>query len=92
MIDLTLARDDVESRRNLSVAWLDFKKAYDVVPHQWVKYLLAEVGAPEFVQRSVERVMRLWRADLEVMTEAGTARIKIQFPRGLFQGDALSQL
>ena len=38
------------------------------------------------------KVMRLWRTDLEVMTEAGTAQIRIQFQRGLFQGDALSPL
>ena len=82
----------MESRRNLSVAWLDFRKAYDVVPHQWVKDLLAAVRAPELVQRSVGKVMGLWRTDLEVMTEAGTARIGIQFRRGLFQGDALSPL
>ena len=92
MIDWTLARDAAENHRNLSVAWLDFRKAYDVVPHQWVKDLLAAVRAPELVQRSIGKVMRLWRTDLEVMTEAGTARIGIQFRRGLFQGDALSSL
>ena len=30
MIDWTLTRDAFESRRNLSVVWLDFKKAYDM--------------------------------------------------------------
>ena len=30
MIVWTLTRDAFESRRNLSVAWLDFKKAYDM--------------------------------------------------------------
>ena len=46
----------------------------------------------ETCTKTAAKVMRLWRTDLEVMTEAGTAQIRIQFRRGLFQGDALSPL
>ena len=40
-----------------------------------MKDLLVSVRAPELVQRSVRKVMGLWRTDLEVTTEAGTARM-----------------
>ena len=58
----------------------------------WVKDLLAAVSALKFVQISVGKVMKLRKIDMEVVTEHGTARIRVQFRRGLFQGDGLSPL
>jgi len=30
---------------NLSMAWIDYKKAYDMVPHSWILKCLEMVGA-----------------------------------------------
>ena len=63
-----------------------------MVPHEWLKDLLLAIQAPPLVRRTVQKVIRLWRTDLEVVTERGTERIRIRFLRGLFPGDALSPL
>ena len=31
-------------KKNLAVAWIDYKKAYDMVPHSWVVECLDMVG------------------------------------------------
>jgi hypothetical protein len=28
---------DAKVGKNLSMAWIDYKKAYDMVPHSWIK-------------------------------------------------------
>ena len=92
MIDWTVAKEAMEGKRDLSVAWLDFRKAYDMVPHEWHRVLLMTIQAPPLVRKTVQKLIRFWRTDLEVVTVRGTERIGIRFLRGLFQGDALSPL
>jgi hypothetical protein len=33
-----------EKRENLSIAWIDYQKAFDTVPHSWVEMSLELVG------------------------------------------------
>ena len=33
---------------NLSMVWIDYKKAYDVVPHLWIMECLNLMGVAEF--------------------------------------------
>jgi hypothetical protein len=33
-----------EKRENLSIAWIDYQKAFDTVPHSWVEKSLELVG------------------------------------------------
>ena len=34
-------------KQNLSVAWIDYKKAYDMMPHWWIIDYLETVGINE---------------------------------------------
>ena len=36
MIDGTVLKDCKKRHTNLSMAWIDYRKAYDFVPHSWV--------------------------------------------------------
>ena len=36
LIDETVLKDCKERHTNLSMAWIDYRKAYDLVPHSWV--------------------------------------------------------
>ena len=36
LIDMTVLKDSKKRRTNLSMAWIDYSKAYDLVPHSWV--------------------------------------------------------
>ena len=76
----------------MSVARIDFAKAYDVVPYPWVLRLLKVVRAPRIVRRAMKKVLRQWQTDLEVKAGGGVVRILVKFRRGLFPGDSLSPL
>ncbi len=36
LIDKLVLRDCKNTHTNLSMAWIDYRKAYDMVPHSWI--------------------------------------------------------
>ena len=46
-IDKTIMRKVKMRKQNLSVSWIDYKKAYDMVPHLWIIDCLEAVGINE---------------------------------------------
>ena len=36
-IDRTVIREVKSKKKNLAMAWIDYKNAYDMVPHSWIK-------------------------------------------------------
>ena len=42
---------EVESRnKNLAIVWIDYNKAYDMVPHSWIIECLDLVGVAENIK------------------------------------------
>ena len=35
-IDRAVIREVKSRKKNLAMAWIDYKKAYDMVPHSWI--------------------------------------------------------
>ena len=71
------------------MAWFDFKKAYDIVPHSWILHCLKMNKILDQIVQFIEKTMQTWRVDLT--TEGKTlAEVKIQ--GGKFQEYALSPL
>ena len=69
----------------LSLMW----KAYDMIPHSWLKKCLDMFSIAENIKTLIKNSMEQWRTDLMVNGEKlGRVRIK----RGIFQGDSLSPL
>ena len=92
-INSALAAKAKAERRDLSMVWLDFQKAFDRVPHKWIQTALRTIKAPREVRRAVRRVMPLWRTTLELHgPEEEVIRIPVNFKRGIYQGDTLSPL
>ncbi len=75
------------------MAWIDFRKAFDIVPHTWITACLEMVRAPEIVRRGLAKVMDKWATNLEIRPE-GSEMVQhlLRFRRGLYQGDLLSVL
>ena len=93
VVDMTLAKEAKLYKQDLSVAWIDFRKAFDVAPHTWITACLEMVRAPEIVKRRLAKVMGKWATNLEIRCEgSGTVRHLVRFRRGLYQGDSLSPL
>ena len=46
-IDKMIMREVKMRKRNLSMAWIDYRKAYDMVPHSWIIDCLETLGINE---------------------------------------------
>ncbi len=92
VIDGTIAEEAKKEKRDLSVAWVDYRKAYDLVPHRWITRALKATSAPRPVRVLVKKLMTMWATDLCVWTPNGPEKIPVDVKRGIFQGDSLSPL
>ena len=91
-IDRAVAQEAYATGRNLSVAWIDYQKAFDKVPHLWLKSMLRAIRAPVLVRRTMGKIMGLWKTGLQIPMRDGVVRETVSFKIGLYQGDSLSPL
>ena len=88
-IDQMIIKEVKMSNPNISMVWLDYNKAYDMVPHSWIIHFLETVGINEMIQRLLAESMKSWWIQL-TSGEENLADVNIR--RGIFQGDSLSPL
>ena len=88
-IDQHIQSESKTRRKNLAMAWIDYKKAYDMVPQIWIIHCLKMYKISHEVVNFIEQTMKTWRMEL---TEGGRRIAKTKIQRGIFQGDALSSL
>jgi len=75
------------------MAWIDYQKAFDRLPHSWIIKFLELNGIYNKVVSFTKKVMSYWKTRMRLHTEnklIETEGIKIQC--GIFQGDSLSPL
>ena len=48
----------------LGIAWIDYKKAYDMVPHPWIKKCLTVFGVEENIKGVLNESIEKWCTDL----------------------------
>ena len=89
LIDKMILADCKKRQKNLAMAWVDYKKAYDMVPHSWVAECLKMAQVPQNVTTFLQRSMRNWKTEL---TSCGASLGTVNIRRGIFQGDSLSPL
>jgi len=92
MIDSMVTREAVARHRDLSVAWIDYQKAYDRVPHEWLSWMLSAMKAPFSVQYTLDHLRKKWSSVFCVGFGSGAVATELEYRRGLFQGDSLSPL
>ena len=88
-IDQLIMREIKMRKQNLSMVWIDYKKAYDVVPHSWIIDCLETVGINEKIRRLLTESMKSSRVEL-TSGEENLGEVNIR--RGIFQGGSLSPL
>ena len=93
LIDRSVCQDATYYKRNLSMAWVDYRKAFDSTSHQLIIHLLTCMGVHRSVTVTIQRLMETWRTRLAIR-EAGRERMSdyITYHRGVYQGDSLSPL
>ena len=71
------------------MTWIDYKKAYDVVPHSWIIECLDLFRVAENIKSLLVNSMEKWK----VMLCSGNSELgEVEIKRGIFQEDSLSPL
>ena len=78
---------------NLSTAWIDYKKAFDSVPHEWILKATELYKISPIISNFLRISMTKWQkrvllSHINVTLKSDLIKIK----RGIFQGDSLSPL
>ena len=72
------------------MAWIDYKKAYDMVPQSWIiNYHKMYKISHEIINFIEKKNMKNWRVEL---TAVGKSFAETKIQKGIFQGYALSPL
>ena len=88
-IDRAVIKEVKSRNKNLAMAWIDYKKVYDMVPHSWIIECLDLFGVAESIKNLLVNSMETWKVMLcSRSSELGEVEIKC----GIFQEDSLSPL
>ena len=71
------------------MAWIDFRKAYDMIPHSWILKTLELVETARNIIELLRRGMQSWRT---VLFSGENKLGKVNIKRDIFQEDSLSPL
>ena len=86
LIDKTILKDCRKRRTNLAMAWIDYRKAYDFVPHSWILECLDVLGIADNVRSFLEKIMKKWKL---LLNSNGSDLCRVDVNRGIFQRDNL---
>lgn len=93
VVDYILTKQARKKLRNISIAWIDYRKAFDSVPHTWLVKVLELHGISGPVVNLLKYLMTTWRTSLLLWSESGAVESEeIWIRRGIFQGDTLSPI
>ena len=89
IIDKAIPKNCRGRLSNLSMAWTDYRKAYDMVPYSWILECRRMVGVAQNIITLIENSMANWKT---VLTSNQQVLWTVDIKRGIFQGDSLSPL
>ena len=93
LINKSVFEDAFRRRRNLSMCFIDYAKAYDSVPHKWILEILAIYKINSIILSFLAHSMSMWHTNMSLYHENGVLCVNdIMIKRGIFQGDTLSPL
>ena len=91
IIDSVVMEQAHKDNRNLYIAYIDYRNAFDSVPHSWLIRVLQIYKIDPQIINSLQQLMKKWTATLQV--KAKNLRIMsdpIRIQQGKYQGDSLS--
>ena len=89
LIDKAVQEDAQFGRKNLSCTWIDVKKAFDSINHNWLKFCLQIHSIPTKIAQFISNTIKHWKITLEVKTAVSKEYIgPIQLKQGILQGDS----
>ena len=72
MLDQTIVSDSQDQKqRPISLAWIDYAKAFESVPHGYIEWSLKAVKIPTSVEKFVKSLLESWRVRNEAKDSRG---------------------
>lgn len=63
-IDKMLMKEVKQRKKNVTMAWVDYEEAYDMVPHSWLEECFEIFGIADNVKRLLSNTMKTRRTEL----------------------------
>ena len=79
-IDRAVIKDVKSRNKNLAMPWIDYKKAYDIVPYSWIIECLDLFGVAENIKSLLVNSMEKWK----VILCSGNSELREVFSRRFF--------
>jgi hypothetical protein len=93
LISKALLQECKRRKKNLCMAWIDYQKAFDRVPHSRISKSCELIGINNKIISFTKKIMSHWRTRMRIHTENKLIEMEeIEIHRGIFQGDSLSPL
>ena len=84
-----IVKDCKRRLTSLTVAWIDYRKAYDMVTHNWIQKCMEMFGVAVHVISFVNTSVKQWNKELTASNQR-LGNVKIR--HGIFQGDSVSPI
>ena len=93
LISQMIVKHAKKIKNNLNITWIDYRKAFDSIPHAWIIRVMEIYKVCDVIVRFIQQSMLQWNMIMMLMHEKGCLKTgKISVRRGIFQGDSLSPL
>lgn len=93
VIDSTIHKHAASKNRNLHCTYIDYKKAFDSIPHSWLIQILQIYKINAGIINFLHNIMTHWKTTLQLnQYDRSVTTRQIQITKGIYQGDSLSPL
>ena len=79
-MDKAVLKDCKRRSTNLAMTWIDYRKAYDMIPHSWISECLEVCGVAENTKNFLVNIMNKWKLEL---TFNGLSLGSVEIRRGI---------
>ena len=84
-IDMAVIKEVKSRNKNLAMTWIDYKKAFDMVPHSWIIECLDLFGVAENIKSLLVESMEKWKVmPFSGNSELGEVEIEVFFKEILY--------
>ena len=93
IINKMILDEVIKHKRSVVMAWLDYQKAFDSVPHEWLLIALKLAKVPPLVISAIETLIQKWSTNVHLTSHQGDVQSNsIHHLGGIFQDDSLPVL
>jgi len=93
VIDSVVLKQEHNDNRNLYIAYIDYSKAFDSVPHSWLIRILEIYKIDPLIINSSQQLMKKWTTILHIKVKNNQITSDpIRIQKRIYQGESLSPL